>query len=116
MTTTTTNPTERIYREGWAANDIAKVRPGYLLLEPIRPDPSKETQGGIILAPRVVDSIPGVSAIYYRVVAVADDVVQWQAGDFVVVRNGMLEPIHPSQRLLLCDAQHVLAQVLPEAT
>ena len=114
-TMTTTNPTERIYREGWQAQDIAKLKPGYVLLEPVRPDPTKETQGGIILAPRVVDSIPGVSAIYYRVVAVAPDVSEWEAGDHVVVRNGMLEPIHPSQRLLLCDARHVLASVLPEA-
>lgn len=111
---TTTNSTERIYREGWQPDDIAQLKAGYVLLEPIRPDPTKETQGGIILAPRVVDSIPGVAAIYYRIVAVAHDVAEWKAGQQVVVRNGMLEPIHPSQRLLLCDARHVLAAVMPE--
>jgi len=108
----------RIYKDGIAAADILELLIGGddrpLLVEPVMPPAT--TKGGIIIPGQSID-VPGTAAVLFRVVRdehaplVDDDL----AGEVVLLRNAMLEPLGPSMQLLVISRRHIIATVqVPE--
>lgn len=78
--------------------------------------PPATTKGGIIIPGQSID-VPGTAAVLFRVVRdehaplVDDDL----AGEVVLLRNAMLEPLGPSMQLLVISRRHIIATVqVPE--
>lgn len=85
-----------------------------LLVEPVLPP--NQTSSGIQLQQ---GDVPGTAAIAFRVLRRPFQTYDWpmdiEVGDIVIVRNAMLEPIHPAMDILVIEAKHVLAKLtLPE--
>jgi co-chaperonin GroES (HSP10) len=113
---------QRIYIEGWQPTDFSEMKPGLLLIAPIVPAPKSQTRGGIFVPEKEVDKIPGTAALMYGVVALDDKLVgdldnnpmNVDVGDVVVVRNAMVDPIHPNTKTCVVDVKHVLTKVRAE--
>lgn len=89
---------------------LEDVAPNSIVIEPVLPP--NQTASGIHLKE---GEIPGTAAIAFRVLQVGESTYPWPvslgAGDIVVVRNAMLEPIHPAMDILVIEAKHVLAKL-----
>ena len=100
-------PQARVYFSGFTASDFASLRPGLVLVEPVKP-PS--VTGSIILAEQT-KQVLGNACQIYRVLRAPDaqspDDVQVKAGDIVSLRNAALEPIHPAQGQFVIHARHI---------
>lgn len=100
-------PQGRVYLRGFRAGDFASLRPGTVLVEPVR---AVARSGEIHLASSSVD-VPGISAAIYRVLRAPSvqrpEDVQIADGDIVCLRNAALEPIHKDQNQLVIGAQHI---------
>ncbi len=93
---------------------LEAVAPNSIVVEPVLPP--NQTASGIQLQQ---GDVPGTAAIAFRVLQVGESTYPWPVsvddGDIVVVRNAMLEPIHPAMDILVIEAKHVLAKLtLPE--
>lgn len=90
---------------------LVGLAPNSIVVEPILPP--RQSEGGIQLQQ---GDIPGTAAIAYRVLQVGPASYEWPVnvgvGDVVIVRNAMLEPLHPAQDILVIEAKHVLARML----
>lgn len=108
-----------LYSCGLPVGAFADVAPNTALLLPLR-RPARST-GGIVTAVDEVKGTLGTACIAYVVAGIgvlqpsADQHPQtWvgiEPGDVVVVRNAMLEPLHPDLEPLLIHRRHVLAKV-----
>ncbi len=82
----------------------------HLLVEPVLPP--NQTTSGIQLQQ---GEVPGTAAIAFRVLGRGFQSYDWpmgiDAGDVLIVRNAMLEPIHPAMDILVIEAKHVLAKL-----
>jgi hypothetical protein len=90
------------------------LAPNSVVVEPVLPP--NQTESGILLKE---GDIPGTAAICFRVLDVGPETypppMSIGDGDIVVVRNAMLEPIHPAMDILVIEAKHILARLkLPE--
>ncbi len=111
---------QRMYLKGWQQGDFARGKPHLHLIEPIIPDVQVVTQGGLYIPGKQIEAIPGNAALMFRVVKAAEprdpEEVRCSDGDVVVVRNGLVDLIHPNGRLAVLDTKHVLLVVDPAAT
>ena len=105
---------ERIYSKGWLADDFVVLAPNSVIVSPVR---APESIGRIITS-HVASSVPGSAHLMYRVEVVGpvtdDTSHQWvvvKRSDIIVVRNQMLESLHPDGRMLTIERRHVRAIV-----
>jgi hypothetical protein len=108
-----------LYSGGLPIGAFASVAPNTALLLPLR-RPARST-GGIVTAVDEVRGTLGTACVAYivagvgEVMAAADQHPQtWtpvDAGDVVVVRNAMLEPLHPDLEPLSIHRRHILAVI-----
>lgn len=101
----------RIYVEGFKAADFQMLKPGLVIVEPIRPP---ELLRGIH-SPES-KQVPGSACLLFKVLAVADqmpgDALQLIPGDVVTVRNAHLDPVQPNQNVLSIKVEHVLSRLV----
>lgn len=96
------------------ASDLTGIPDGHVIVSPVLPPSMSE--GGLYVGD--AGKIPGTAELAYRVERIAPG--SWQPfdirdGDVVVVRNAMLEPLHPAMHLLLIGSQHIIAKLhIPE--
>lgn len=103
---------ERIYSKGWLPDDFVEIAPNSVIVSPVR---APESIGRIITS-HVASSVPGSAHLMYRVEAVGetDNAHQWVCpgvGDIIVVRNQMLESLHPDGRMLSIECRHIRAVI-----
>jgi hypothetical protein len=108
-----------LYSGGLPVGAFADVAPNTALLLPLR-RPARSS-GGIVTAVDEVKGTLGTACIAYVVAGVgtiqpaADQhPATWTAvepGDVVVVRNAMLEPLHPDLEPLSIHRRHILAVI-----
>jgi hypothetical protein len=108
-----------LYACGLPVGAFADIAPNTALLLPLR-RPAKST-GGIVTAVDEVKGTLGTACVAYVVAglgaehASADQHPQtWtnvNPGDVVVVRNAMLEPLHPDLEPLSIHRRHILAVI-----
>ena len=110
-----TTKAARITVDGFRSTDLARLRPNVCVVEPVRPP--KALASGLHLAHSATE-LPGTACVLYRVVKaplvvshLASEYVPVVDGDLVVLRNAMLDPIHPSLNLLVIDVKHITAIV-----
>ena len=100
---------ERIYRVGLFPGDLEDIPARCYVVAPLKPVGA--SAGGIVYSHHL-DDLPGTAAVCYEIVATSGEQnLERAVGDVVVLRNAMLEPLHPNMNLLLIAAQHVLAKV-----
>lgn len=112
----------RIYGQGWAISDFAALKANQALVAPIMP-PKKI---GSIEMPGKVRDIRKNEAVAFRVLKVSSALVDepengfrvetalpLDAGDVVILRNAMLDPVHPDGEPLAIHRKHILARVTP---
>lgn len=116
---TTETTVRELYRTGLHIDAVTACAPNTVILEPLR---RPETSiGGIVEVVDANKGTLGVNCLAYRVLMVGDDrkagdidpasFVDVGVGDVVVVRNGMLEPLHPKLEPLSIHRMHVLAKI-----
>lgn len=105
----------RIYQSGFDKEDFERLQPGLVVVEPVRPP--AVTLGGIHTA---VDwaQMPAPRCVLHRITVVGPKDESYDgpkldlaAGDVVIIRTAMAEPVHPSLEPLLIHRRHVLAKV-----
>lgn len=95
----------RVYTEGFRASDI-RLAAGLVLVSPVRPP--ERTEAGIVVS-LATTRIEGTRAILYRVEAIADGAEDGLlVGDVVVLRNALLDPIHPDLEALVIRREHIV--------
>lgn len=106
----------RLYYIGVDADAFASLKPNFVLLEPVRP-PAKMPNG--LEAPEVMRSINGPQCSFFKVTKVAEvishlasEYVKVEVGDVVIVRNAMLDPVHPNNEALVIDVKHIYGVVV----
>jgi hypothetical protein len=116
---TTETTIRELYRTGLHIDAVTACAPNTVILEPLRrPETSA---GGIVEVVDANKGTLGVNCLAYRVLMVGSDrmagdidpasFVDVVVGDVVVVRNGMLEPLHPNLEPLSIHRMHVLAKI-----
>lgn len=116
---TTETTVRELYRTGLHIDAVTACAPNTVILEPLRrPETSA---GGIVEVVDANKGTLGVNCLAYRVLMVGEDRVAGDidpasfvdvcVGDVVVVRNGMLEPLHPNLEPLSIHRMHVLAKI-----
>lgn len=105
----------RIYERGFEASDFSELKPGYALVEPLRP-PQFATSG--LEFPDHIRNLPGQACLLYRVLMVADHDGEgnvWvEPGDVVSLANAALDPIQPDCGKLVVRVEHIYAKVRAE--
>jgi hypothetical protein len=95
-------------------DDLTGIPDGHVLVSPVLPPSMSE--GGLYVGD--ANKIPGTAALAYRVERISPvcfPPFDLKQGDVVVLRNAMLEPLHPAMHLLLIGAQHIIAKLrIPE--
>lgn len=96
------------------ASDLTGIPEGHVIVSPVLPPSMSE--GGLYVGD--AGKIPGTAALAYRVERcshVCFPPFDINEGDVVVLRNAMLEPLHPAMHLLLIGAHHIIAKLhIPE--
>lgn len=99
---------QRVYADkdsGFRAEDFREVKPGIVIVRPIRPPP--KTEGGIIV-PGTSHEISGQLCWLHQVVAVSDkppeDCIALVPGDVIICMLAFLDPLDPKGDL--CDILH----------
>lgn len=97
----------RIYAEGYRPDDFREsLNRDLVILKPIRP-PEKI---GAIITTVASNNIAGLQCLLYEVVrGDLDNTVS--RGDVVIVRNAMLDPLHPNQETVCIDRKHILERL-----
>jgi hypothetical protein len=112
---------ERIHdpHRGFVAEDFSTLKPNTALVEPVE---GPESIGAIVVPGSSLG--PRACRVLYRVVAVGpflphtlapgESAPRLNAGDVVLPRNGMFDPVGPN--LFSIGLQHVLATIAPSVT
>ena len=109
-----------LYRGGLPIKAIDGLAPNTVLVMPLR-KPETST-GGIVVSVDENKGTLGTNCLAYVVVGVGENVsdgrdlqpsmwLEVEPGDCVVLRNGMLEPLHPDLEPLAIHRMHLLARV-----
>lgn len=97
----------RIYAEGYRPDDFREqLNASLVIVRPLRP-PEKI---GAIITTIATNNIKGTECLLYEVVrGDADNTVN--KGDVVILRNAMLDPLHPNLETLAVDRKHILERL-----
>lgn len=116
---TSTTTVRELYHTGLHIDAVTACAPNTVILEPLRKP--QTSAGGIVTVVDEHKGTLGVNCLAYRVLMVGDDriagdidpasFVDVVVGDVVVVRNGMLEPLHPNLEPLSIHRMHILAKI-----
>lgn len=106
----------RLYFTGINAASFVSLKPNIVLLEPVRP-PAMMPNG--FEAPEIMRNIGGAQCTLFRVAKLpevishlASEYVKVEVGDVVIVRNAMLDPVHPNNEALVIDVKHIYGVVV----
>ena len=107
----------QLYSDGMPLECFDDVRANTLVLFPLRKP--THSAGGVVVTADEEKGTMATAAICYRVVGVGRDVpdpdsdswIPCEAGDVVVVRNAMIEPLHPTLVPCSIARRHVLAKI-----
>lgn len=98
----------KVYASGFDPDSL-DLAAGLVLVEPVRPP--ERTSAGIVVSLDTTRT-EGTRALMYRVVRLAPGLPDGvNVGDVVVLRNALLDPIHPSLDLLVIKREHIVAVV-----
>lgn len=113
--TSLSNLRMRVYTEGFRPSDFDDMKPGNVVVEPVRP-PGKSA-GGVYTGP-AAENVPGTGCLFYRVVATSKEHppgnLKHEPGDVVVLRQAHLDPMNGSQTFLWIKSDHLLAKYARE--
>lgn len=106
------NLRQRVYTDGFRVGDFHEMRPGLVLVEPIKPP--KQTAGGVLIPHTVAEDAPSTACLLFRVVATSKEhapgTLAHAVDDVVILRQAFLDPLNVKQTLLWIKSEHLLSK------